>query len=322
MSEPLALSGRVRSLARAVLVSGILFLSWAVSSQAAIIGSNDWLPLSEAADKFGLSTATVNMLLDTGGELTCTRKNEAGQTVSYNRWVGWIASLDPPTILTVGHSLFDKSGAPVTEARLAACYFASNRAVLDGDDYARAFVNPDFGAHLFGGDKPSGPNEADYFNDRMMLLLRDPIGGGVPLTMLPVSESSVHIGDELFAVSAGRPFNKGTLRGGIEPMIVRCAVLGVKTKDDTRANGPRLLFHDCDPFNGVSGGILFRRSATDSGALVPLALTARMDQPQMNDGTPIDGKRPRVGSNDGIALVLDEWFFDFATKLDRQAHDE
>src|SRR5688572_4820989 len=91
--------------------------SLAGAANAAIIGANDWIPLSEAAKAYGFSERTVDAVLDGSGEMTCLGANAAGQTVVKARWVGWVWSVTPPVILTVGHSMFNSDDS--TELRSA-----------------------------------------------------------------------------------------------------------------------------------------------------------------------------------------------------------
>lgn len=281
------------------------------TAQAAIIGENDWIPLSEAVEKYGFSQKTVDLILDSGGEMTCRGRNDKGQMGITNRFVGWIESVSPPRILTVGHWVFEKDGVtvrPVEERK--GCYFASNRAVLAGSDYPRFTIDADISAHRFGGREPAASETSA--TDRMLVQMTEPLTGVTALSLSPVTLPSLW-GVDLFLVSAARPFHRN-MKGGVEPMVARCNFMGL---EQPMKGQPMLIITDCDAFRGVSGSILFRRSELNAGNLKPIGLQARAIEIVDEDGKAKDGLPADSRINNSLSLAFDPAFFSFPVSLEQ-----
>lgn len=281
--------------------------STSLASSAEPIGN--WLPLSEAAAKYQFSQQTVDMILDSGGELTCVGRNSAGTWGIKNRYVGWVYSVSPPRVLTVGHTMFDSDGDPRSAAELSECYFASNRDVLAGADYSLARVEGDMAAHRFGGPNPWSVDPKDDADDRAILALSDSLTGEVALNLPPTDPYDLRKGKQIFLVSAARPFHRNT-KGGYEPMVIRCHIQGIR--EDEQA-GPIALEgdSDCGAFRGVSGSLVFQRRAGRDGELFPIAL-------QSQGRYYVDGDGEEVFIGEGVAVLMEPWFFDFPIIMSNQ----
>lgn len=299
------------------LLASVLFMFTAVgtlsvtAAKAAIIGENDWIPLSEAAQKYGFSQKTVDLILDSGGEMTCRGRNDKGQMGITNRFVGWVESVSPPRILTVGHWVFEKDRVTVRPVeKRKDCYFASNRAVLAGSDYPHFTIDPDITAHRFGGREAAARGSSA--TDRMLVQIAEPLTGVTALPLSPVTLPSLW-GVDLFLVSAARPFHRN-IKGGVEPMVAKCNFMGLERPTKGQ---PMAIITDCDAFKGVSGSILFRRSELNAGNLKPIGLQARANEIHDEDGKAKDGLPADSRINNSLSLAFDPAFFTFPVTLEQ-----
>lgn len=281
---------------------------------ADIAGNDGWMPLSAAVERYDLPATFASIVLDGGGEITCVGTNADGKRGITNRFVGWFLYGRYDAVFGPGHVLFSKD---VRRDELPGCYIATNRAVMESDEYETYPLEPSPTAHYVGGVNPAG---VDQVHDKVVLKLAGDHAadlkraGVVPLVPDGELASSIRRGKTVYLVSAARPFVRN-LKGYLEPQVQQCRILGIEESEPERPG--RLLLMNCDAMKGVSGSLVFADRPAAPRQYVPIAMQIRAIETMQDDGKPMDGLPADTSSNVSVALAMDADWNNFPVRGDQ-----
>lgn len=223
------------------LIIALAFTSGAAN--AAIVADEDRFgnvdgraPLSESAERLGISAAEVERLRASTGYLVCPGSTHGNGIVASAALVG-----SARILLTVGHALVDEAGR--ARGPLEACVFR-NQAV------------PPSEVPLAGADAVwiglSGPPKAHDPRDLAIALLARPVQGASPLAL---RRGTLAAGTRVVGIVAwqevdGRRFDADT------PVVQDCAV---RDLDAAEGSLPTNYLTDCDLGPVGSGGHILTR---------------------------------------------------------------